>query len=354
MPLDSSTSQPSPTPFLNDFHVSIDPQPSISTAGADPTFQEGSDTHDGFNVSWDDPTWKVLPAMLKKYRHNNHYQDDNWENFAMLIRYGPPSNRTIRCLNFDEKPLLVFQLLRDAEKNPVFVLKHVKDIPSPITAAQRRRTISERASAEMKSEDPIGGLDSVSLSAAPVDGAQSPVDNLRSLLSTIIPGGAKREMPPPLAKVSYAIAIYPYVAEQEDEIDVSVGDTFVIISRLYDWLVVQRDPTGAGLVRTDTSVQRWAPDGCFLETIIPVASAITEAMASTALNVGSRAPIFPTRIISSSFPGIALMDYKAKGDEEINLMTGDAVRIFKLYNYWSYVRHSLHQCLLYPDQCVGC
>jgi len=32
----------------------------------------------------DDPTWKVLPAALKKYKINN----DNWQNYAMFICYG--------------------------------------------------------------------------------------------------------------------------------------------------------------------------------------------------------------------------------------------------------------------------
>jgi hypothetical protein len=35
-------------------------------------------------VSLEDPTWKVLPAALKKYRINN----DDWENYVMFICYG--------------------------------------------------------------------------------------------------------------------------------------------------------------------------------------------------------------------------------------------------------------------------
>ena len=133
------------------------------------------------------------------------------------------------CLSYDEKPLLVYQKLKNAEKNPVFVLKHIKDMPSPIAAAQQRRSTqgtSRHVSTDTKpNEGLVNARDAVSESTI-VSGVQTPVESLKSLLSTIIPAsagrGAKREMPPPLIVVSYAIAIYPYVAEQEDEFDVAV------------------------------------------------------------------------------------------------------------------------------------
>jgi len=57
-----------------------------STSGQRPGRQESSDNLKSFKVSLDDPTWKVLPAALKKYRINN----DNWQNYAMFICYGTP------------------------------------------------------------------------------------------------------------------------------------------------------------------------------------------------------------------------------------------------------------------------
>ena len=36
-------------------------------------------------------------------------------------------------------------------------------------------------------------------------------------------GGVVREIPVPIAGVSYAVAIYPYMAEQEDEFGVNVS-----------------------------------------------------------------------------------------------------------------------------------
>jgi protein STE50 len=167
--------------------------------------------------------------------------------------------------------------------------------------------------------------------------------------------------------VSYAIAIYPYMAEQFDEFDVVVwvyvcayrylailihvssGDYFIILSRARGWWVVQRDPTGTGVVDPDPSKQGWVPAGCLLETNVPVASAIAEA---TVANGGgdpssplsptyrNKTPIMPLSIVSTSFPGIALMDYQKKGEEELDLVKDDALRVFKKYNHWSYVTNS--------------
>ena len=124
------------------------------------------------------------------------------------------------------------------------------------------------------------------------------------------------------------------------------GDTFIILSRARGWWVVQRDPTGSGIVETDIVKQGWVPAGCLLETNVPVASAIAEATAAKAGSTTgsppqspiSKTPILPLSIISTSFPGIALMDYKKKGEEELDLAKDDALRVFKRYNHWSYVR----------------
>ena len=112
--------------------------------------------------------------------------------------------------------------------------------------------------------------------------------------------------------------------------------------------MVQRDPTGSGVVDADTSKQGWVPAGCLLETNVPVASAIAEATAAKTsssselpLTADSKTPILPLSIISTSFPGIALMEYKKKGEEELDLVKDDALRVFKKYNHWSYVRYNL-------------
>ena len=37
------------------------------------------------------------------------------------------------------------------------------------------------------------------------------------------------------------------------------------------------------------------------------------------------------------------MDYKKKGDEELDLIKDDSLRVFKRYNHWSYVCVLFHQ-----------
>ncbi|KAI0027479.1 hypothetical protein K488DRAFT_81113 [Vararia minispora EC-137] len=359
-----------------------------------PARQESSDNlrTQSFKVSLEDPAWKVLPAALRKYKINN----DDWQNYAMFICYGPPNNRIERCLSYDEKPLLLFQKLKDASKNPVFMLKHIKDIRSPIAVAQQKqaarkasaadasasgkprvnhgRTLSRppklqvQASADAQIAPPLNTAGSAAtgwpdIMSPAAEHKDDPMDKsarsgTNEAPKSAIPltaltanstseqsegNGSAREVPVS-SDLSYAVAIYPYMAEQEDEFDVVVGDTFTIISRARGWWVVQRDPAGAGVVDSDASKQGWVPAGCLLETRIPVAKAIEQANAthgssppaSPIASGATRMPILPLHIISTSFPGYALMDYKKKGDEELDLAKDDALRVFKRYNHWSY------------------
>ncbi|TCD67590.1 Protein ste50 [Steccherinum ochraceum] len=402
----SDKSRPSMTTTLPSFSTNSLSTASSSTIHAPPRpqRQESSDNLKSFKVSLDDPAWKVLPAALKKYKINN----DDWQNYAMFICYGYPGNRIERCLSYDEKPLLLFQKLKDAKKNPVFMLKHIKDIRSPIAVAQQKQA-ARKANSETSSvkSPPLSGASGSSLGIGQASGqlhgsgrgralhlqVNSHVSNVAPGMMSGVPGGSGqsswpeimspsvetkdrsaeditgvagdlskgslapgssngtedsivpsvvREIPPSTG-VSYAVAIYPYMAEQEDEFDVVVGDTFLILSRARGWWVVQRDPEGSGLVEPDMSKQGWVPAGCLLETNVPVASAIAEATARghsdsppTTPGGTTKTPILPLSILSTSFPGIALMDYKKKGEEELDLMKDDQLRVFKRYNHWSY------------------
>ena len=73
---------------------------------------------------------------------------------------------------------------------------------------------------------------------------------------------------------------------------------------------------------------------------VPLAKAIEEANGKGVMSpssvIGSQ-PILPLHILSTSFPGIALTEYKKKGEEELDLVKDDALRVFKRYNHWSYV-----------------
>ncbi|CAL1714792.1 unnamed protein product [Somion occarium] len=393
----SSSTPPSSYPSNLGASTSNSQLPPPPPSHPKPQRQESSDNLKSFKVSLDDPAWKVLPAALKKYKINN----DDWQNYAMFICYGSTGNRIERCLSYDEKPLLLFQKLKDAKKNPVFMLKHIKDIRSPIAVAQQkqaaRKANSETSSVKsppltgssgsahghgtnpaqgqtsqdlQRSRPPMlqvnSNLNLTSVAPGLMTGVPNAQPGWPEVMSPSVehkdradehladgpktnahgdssdPPSVAREIPPSTG-VSYAVAIYPYMAEQEDEFDVVVGDTFIILSRARGWWVVQRDPAGSGLVEPDMSKQGWVPAGCLLETSVPVATAIAEATTrghsssdETPPSPAGKTPILPLSILSTSFPGIALMDYKKKGEEELDLAKDDSLRVFKRYNHWSY------------------
>ena len=194
--------------------------------------------------------------------------------------------RIERCLSYDEKPLLLFQKLKDAKKNPVFMLKHIKDIRSPIAVAQQKQAARRASETSSAKSPPLTGA---SLSSSHTQhSSQSSYDrnhppklqvnsHVGSVAPAIMTGGphaqsgwpeimspavdtkdrsdefstagessrtqsalsgttlnshhtdgsestvvsSNREIPPSTG-VSYAVAIYPYMAEQEDEFDVVV------------------------------------------------------------------------------------------------------------------------------------
>lgn len=69
-----------------------------------------------FRVSMDDPCYKVLPTALKKYNINAP-----WEQYALYIVYGGNE----RCLEMDEKPLILFKQLDKEGKKPMFMLRKI-------------------------------------------------------------------------------------------------------------------------------------------------------------------------------------------------------------------------------------
>ncbi|KAF9531738.1 hypothetical protein CPB83DRAFT_891622 [Crepidotus variabilis] len=96
--------------------------PASAAALATPS-SSASDMGYGSKVSLNDPTWKVLPAALKK-----HGNDDDPKEYVMFISYGPQGNRTKRRLELEEKPLYLFKKLKEAKKNPAFLLKKIKEV----------------------------------------------------------------------------------------------------------------------------------------------------------------------------------------------------------------------------------
>ncbi|KDR80576.1 hypothetical protein GALMADRAFT_1092083 [Galerina marginata CBS 339.88] len=103
-------------------------QKAVKSLPTPSTSQDSSDI-DSTKVTLDDPTWKVLPAALRKHRINT----DEWQNYAMFISYGAEGNRKKRRLEPEEKPLYLFKKLKEARKSPAFVLKNMKDLRSPLS-----------------------------------------------------------------------------------------------------------------------------------------------------------------------------------------------------------------------------
>jgi protein STE50 len=80
-----------------------------------------------FRVSMEDPCHKVLPAALKKYNINAP-----WEHYALYIVYGDQE----RCLQLDEKPLILFKQLDKEGKKPMFMLRKTNVHPEAAGATE--------------------------------------------------------------------------------------------------------------------------------------------------------------------------------------------------------------------------
>ena len=342
--------------------------------GGSSSSSSDNNPYKSFRVTLDDPCHKVLPAALKKYKII-----DDWRMYALFICYG----NTERCLSYDEKPLLLFQKLKENNQSPVFMLRHIRDVKSPIAIAN--------AKAAAKKEQPTpkkGGVlrtdgRRVITGAPPAGAAISRVGSPQETgPATELPAQAK-------ANKTYAVAIYPYVSERNDEFDVGVGDTFVVLNKAKGWWVVQRDTKGDGTGDVVYSVPNdddgeieqlrsvgssgsdgtsyraeiasgWVPAGCLLETSKPLKSIVApanggplgRARSGSTSNSGpstptvattaeakrtevARASIPPALITSTSTPGIMLMDYKSNEDN-LDLRKDDRLRVFKRYNHWSY------------------
>lgn len=86
-----------------------------STSGADQI-----EVFKSFKVSMEDPCWKVLPAALKKYKI-----DAPTEQYALYIVYGDQE----RCLEAEEKPLILFKELDRQGRKPMFMLRKTTSHP---------------------------------------------------------------------------------------------------------------------------------------------------------------------------------------------------------------------------------
>ncbi|KAI5122448.1 hypothetical protein M0805_008760 [Coniferiporia weirii] len=237
-------------------------------------------------IGLNDAVWKVLPAALRKYKIS-----DDWQNYAMFICYG----QTERRLALDEKPLLIFKKLKEEQQNPVFVLKH-------ITEAHK-------------------GND----------------------CGVFVKHGACAERPD--HQISFAVAIFPFKTGRGGAFDVVPGDSFIVLSRNKIRWVVQRDPTGTGVI-DDIHERGRVPPGCLLETDVPIAVATAAACAaqtssglspSKPVGGSSSAPILPVNVLSEGFVDLVQTGHEKLDESGLDLTRGDVVHVYKRYKHLSYV-----------------
>ncbi|KAI9793111.1 MAG: Adaptor for signal transduction [Peltula sp. TS41687] len=109
---DRDRSNPTPNPSRRgDF-----PPPHLPTLSGDGQQAPSAEIFKSFRVSMDDPCHKVLPAALKKYNINA-----DWKQYALYIVYGDEE----RCLELEEKPLILFKQLDREGRKPTFMLRKI-------------------------------------------------------------------------------------------------------------------------------------------------------------------------------------------------------------------------------------
>ena len=75
------------------------------------------DTLKVLNVSIDDPSHKVIPIAMKM-----HHLKGDWQQYSLYVVYGDQE----RCLELNEKPLIIFKQLDDEGRKPYFMLRKYK------------------------------------------------------------------------------------------------------------------------------------------------------------------------------------------------------------------------------------
>ncbi|WFD01515.1 hypothetical protein MOBT1_000181 [Malassezia obtusa] len=318
-------------------------------------------------VTIDDTTQMLLALALRKYGVR-----DAWHEFALLVH----SASTERCLTYEEKPLLLLQKLRESGTQPWFVVRHLRDVESPIALAEKKLQLRRRdAGRQSKNEamrlraallDPdepraserVVSVSQYRLRAAP--DAEQTLQNARIL------GPAATVPLPSAAAQTYALAIYPYESEREDEFDVRAGDAFIVLAKAKGWWALRRDSLADGhgdvYLPSDLGERRavevwtgWVPAGCLLETSRPIAdllfahtggalAAATRYARTAATETAPRrtlrqelihAPLPLAIVLSSGTHGTMLAPFDAP-DGTLHLVANERLRVFKRYNHWSY------------------
>jgi hypothetical protein len=128
------------------------------------------------------------------------------------------------------------------------MLRHIKDIKSPIALASAKSAARRE---KRRRADEGGGSAANDRPSTAGGGGEGPHPQP-------MPGAGE-------TGIGFALSIYPYTSERDDEFDVTVGDTFVILSKAKGWWVVHRDRVGAnttsGASSDPPNKAAWVPAG---------------------------------------------------------------------------------------------
>ena len=252
----------------------------IKVYGHDLRINDSADAYKTVVVNIDDTCSRVLPMAMKKWGIK-----DDWKKFALFKSVGGEET----CLSYDDKP---WALVMQSKDSPVFILKSLRTTESVIlTVSDKKKTMSRFSHImEASRQSRMSTFnDNKSISASNVSARDtSQMSKYLSSISTSSPTGATET----------AVAIYEYKAERDDELDVNIGDTFIIRDKTETgWWVVERD-----------AVPGWVPSGCLVES-------------------SGENPSAPQN-------GFALYDYDAVGGNELSLKKDDHLVILKKYQHW--------------------
>lgn len=297
-------------------------------------------------VTLNDPCNALLPLALHLYDVH-----EDWHNYVLFAT----SPATEYCIAYDEKPLRIIQTMQEKYPDASLVARYVADLESPVQVADRKfneRRQQNQLGVELKHE---ALRQRAAAPGLPVS-KDARIISTRHLLTW--PGGAEAHnlahTRGPAADmafkhISYAVAIYPYVSERDDEFDFQLGDTFIVLSKSQGWWALRRDSMADGhgdvyvVDRTGPLVEvwtGWAPTGCLLEIMQPMATILqSQSYAQTPdsqdawQKVMMYAPLPLLYVPISGTAATILTDFPAQNH---SFSAGDRVRVFKRYNSWSY------------------
>lgn len=200
-----------------------------------------NEAYKSFKVTEKDTCAELLPLVLRKYK-----VEDDWRQYSLFMLFAGRE----KCMSFEEHPLATYLAYKD--QNPTIVVKHIKQVMQ----------VSER---------PL-----------PDPGTTRETKETETLRN-------KRK--------DYAVAIYEYTKERDDELNVAIGDQFQVVGHEGGWTSVLKEGN-----------KYWVPSACLLDGDLEED------------HTGER--------------GRAIFDYKKNNANELTISKGDDLTIFRKLNHW--------------------